>query len=271
MYDNFSSDYDRFVNWKNRLAMELPFLEETIKKSFPFKKTPIRVLDAATGTGMHAIALFKSGFDVSGADLSEGMIRRARENELADRANLRFEIAGFGSLAEAFGIGTTPSPSNSVIDTPGVFDAVICLGNSLPHVTTQQDLHTAINDFGHCLHSGGLLILQNRNFDAVMASRERWMEPQFYKEKSKEWLFLRFYDYRPDGLINFNIVTLTREGVGDWTQSISETLLLPLLSKDLKNALYIAGFTDIAFFGDMTGKPYNPASSGNLVVTARKK
>ncbi len=26
MYNKFSQDYDRFVNWHNRLAFELPFL-----------------------------------------------------------------------------------------------------------------------------------------------------------------------------------------------------------------------------------------------------
>ena len=27
MYDDFSEDYDRFVNWAGRLAYEMPFLE----------------------------------------------------------------------------------------------------------------------------------------------------------------------------------------------------------------------------------------------------
>mgnify|MGYP003469742026 CR=1 FL=1 len=30
MYDAFAGDYDRFVNWKNRLTYELPFLMEQI-------------------------------------------------------------------------------------------------------------------------------------------------------------------------------------------------------------------------------------------------
>ncbi|MDY7040920.1 MAG: class I SAM-dependent methyltransferase, partial [Chloroflexota bacterium] len=75
LYDPFSSDYDRFVNWKERLAYELPFIERQL--------TAVgarRVLDAACGTGMHAIALAQRGYEVIGADLSAGMIERAREN-----------------------------------------------------------------------------------------------------------------------------------------------------------------------------------------------
>jgi glycine/sarcosine N-methyltransferase len=270
MYNNFSTDYDRFVNWKNRLAVEIPFLEETIQKTFPSKKTPIRILDAATGTGMHAIRLARSGFDVSGADLSEGMIERARENASASHATLRFEVAGFGSLARTFSITPEMSGPEPTTKNQTAFDIVLCLGNSLPHITSDEKLVDALKDFSECLTPGGLLILQNRNFDAVMASRERWMEPQFYREKNKEWLFLRFYDYLPDGLINFNVVILLRDESGDWKQTISETSLKPLLSKDMKTTLLATGFGSIVLYGDMTGNPYDSEKSGNLVVVARK-
>lgn len=75
LYDPFSADYDRFVNWRERLAYELPFLEQQLTAA-----SARRVLDVACGTGMHAIALAQRGYDVTGADLSAGMIERAREN-----------------------------------------------------------------------------------------------------------------------------------------------------------------------------------------------
>jgi glycine/sarcosine N-methyltransferase len=271
MYNSFSSDYDRFVNWKSRLAMELPFLEEKINQAFPLRTSSLRILDAATGTGMHAIALSKKGFKVTGTDLSEGMIERARENATLEKCESRFEVAGFGNLAKTFGIQQSGKKTIDPESDNLKFDSVLCLGNSLPHVTSQPELQAALQDFANCLVKNGLLILQNRNFDAVMAARERWMEPQFHKEKDKEWLFMRFYDYRPDKLIDFNIVTLFREGQSDWTQTVSQTVLQPLLSVNLLNELEKVGFQEILTFGDMTGKPYNSASSGNLVVTARKK
>ena len=60
-YDDFSGDYDRFVNWEERLSAEMPFLLEKLQTAAPEEDRPIRVLDAACGTGMHAIALAKSG------------------------------------------------------------------------------------------------------------------------------------------------------------------------------------------------------------------
>jgi hypothetical protein len=41
-----------------------------------------------------------------------------------------------------------------------------------------------------------------------------------------EWIFLRFYDYELDGLINFNFVTLRRLAGGDW-QARSGILCIP--------------------------------------------
>ncbi|NIN09754.1 MAG: methyltransferase domain-containing protein, partial [Planctomycetales bacterium] len=168
---------------------------------------PLEVLDSACGTGMHAIALAQRGYTAAGADVSAPMIERARANARASSAPVRFETAGFGELAEVFG--------------QRAFDALLCLGNSLPHLLTDADLTAALDDFAACLRPSGLLLIQNRNFDAVLAHRERWMEPQAHREDETEWLFLRFYDFDPDGLITFNVVTLRREGTGPWTQRVT--------------------------------------------------
>ncbi len=252
MYDSLSSDYDRFVNWPDRLAVEMPFIEMQLQGAR-------RVLDAACGTGMHAIALAQRGFIAAGADLSIGMIERARVNALAAKVEVRFAAAGFGELARAFG--------RSADDGGSAFDAVLCLGNSLPHVLTLEDLHAALADFAACLRPGGLVLIQNRNFDAVLARRARWMEPQAHRQRESEWLFLRFYDFEPDGLLNFNIVTLRREGTGGWSQQVAATRLRPLVETELTAALAAAGFGDITRYGDMFGAPFDPGTSGNLILT----
>ena len=249
LYDDFSSDYDRFVNWPGRLELELPFLENQIKDA-----GAKRVLDAACGTGRHAIALAKLGFEVAGADLSEKMTERAEANAKSAGVSVQFKAVGFGELNAAFGRQS--------------FDALLCLGNSLPHLLSADDLQKALVDFATVLKPGGLLIIQNRNFDAVMKTRQRWMEPQSAREGDAQWLFLRFYDFEPDGLINFNILTLKRQGEQGWQQSILSTPLRPILSGELQSGLEKAGFTGITLFGDLAGSPFNADSSGNLVIMA---
>jgi SAM-dependent methyltransferase len=252
MYNTFSADYDRFVNWPSRLSFELPFIEAQLQAA-----SARRVLDAATGTGMHVIALSQRGYVASGADLSQAMIERARENAAQAKADVRFKKAGFGELAVAFGA-----------DLP--FDALLCLGNSLPHLLTADDLANALLDFAACLRPGGLLLIQNRNFDAVMESRERWMPPQTHQAGENEWIFLRFYDYLAGGLIQFNIVTLQREAGQDWRQSIASTQLYPQKRAELEQAVRTAGFADVQAYGSLSGEPFDLLVSGNLVLGARK-
>lgn len=250
MYDTLSEDYDRFVNWDHRLKVELPFLLRHVPRG--------KVLDAACATGWHAIALARNGYDSAGADISPQMIALARRNAQAADVVLPFETAGFGELARAFAAHLP-------------FDGLICLGNSLPHLLTREDLDRALADFAACLRPGGRLILQNRNFDAVLERGERWMEPQSSRKGRKEWLYLRFYDFLPDGLIRFHMVMLTREKAG-WSQRVTSTLLRPLRMAELVEAVQKAGFDAVETYGSMEGggTPFDAHTSGNSIVVARK-
>ncbi len=255
MYDVFSFDYDRFVNWPGRLAFELPFIEKQLKGIKGQAGQPIRVLDVATGTGMHTIALAQHGYQASGADLSAGMIAKARQNAVQAGVEVDFNIVGFGDLAQALWD-----------DLP--FDALLCLGNSLPHILTQDGLAATLSDFAACLRPGGMLLIQNRNFDNVMLKSQRWMEPQAHQDKDKEWIFVRFYDFRPDGLIDFNILTLFREAGATWQQRITSAQLYPYRQTEIIDALNIAGFKDIHSYGGLNGVAFDPHTSDNLVATA---
>lgn len=251
MYDEFSSDYDRFVNWPGRLAVEMPFLDAQLRAA-----GARRVLDAACGTGQHVLALAQRGYRVVGADLSSRMIERSVANAREQGVQAEFAVAGFGDLHQRVGAG---------------FDALLCLGNSLPHLLTADDLAAALADFAACLRPGGLLLIQSRNFDRVLARRERWMEPQAHQEGDREWLFLRCCDFEPDGSIAFHIITLRRESGTNWTQHLATTHLWPQRQAELLAALQTAGFAGLQSYGDMTGATYEAASSGNLVLAARRR
>ena len=250
MYDDFSAEYDRFIDWPSRLAAELPFVDRQLQSAGVH-----RLLDAACGTGMHAIALAQWGYAPVGADLSPGMIERSRANAAAAGVDVQFQVAGLGELEAQVGSG---------------FEAVLCLGNSLPHLLTADALALALSDFGACLRPGGLLLLQNRNFDAVLARGERWMEPQARSEGAAEWVFVRFYDFEDDGPLTFNLVTLRRRGAEPWTQQVSSARLRPLLQAELVAALGAAGFVEVACYGNLQGAPFDPLRSSDLVVTARR-
>jgi glycine/sarcosine N-methyltransferase len=256
MYQRFASNYDRFNNWKDRLAFEMPFIERQLKNLQQEPGNRLSILDAACGTGMHAIALTKEGHQVSCADLFPEMIEIAQENANSAGVKVKFRAVGFGALSTEF--------------NPSLFNAVLCLGNSLPHLLSREDVVDALDDFNQCLLAGGILLIQNRNFDSIMQKKARWMEPQAFTESDKEWLFQRFYDFEEDGTIRFNIVTLSRTQGADWQMSIDHTLLRPLLYEELSGLIHASGFSTMELFGDMTGITFDPDTSPNLIIMAQK-
>jgi glycine/sarcosine N-methyltransferase len=255
-YDSFAGDYDHFVNWPGRLAFELPFLEATLGRLPQEPGQKPTVLDAACGTGQHALALAERGYPAAGADLSPAMIERARRNAAQRGLDVRFAVAGFGELRRTFGAQSCA--------------AVLCLGNSLPHVLDKAELEAALADFAALLPPGGLLLLQNRNFDQVLAQRSRWMEPQAAAHGQTEWLFVRFYDFLADGSIDFNILRLRRQIGEPWQQQVTQTRLCPLTQADLAAALPRAGFAQVEWYGGLDGSPFDPQTSANLVVVATR-
>jgi glycine/sarcosine N-methyltransferase len=249
LYDALGADYDRFVDWKTRLAHELPFFEQVFGE-----RDVHRVLDAACSTGRHAIALAQRGYQTVGADLSAEMIAVARQNALEAGVAVEFVVAGLGELAQTVG---------------GGFDAVLCLGNSLPHLLTPEAVAAALADMATVLGKGGLLVIQNRNYDRVWTQRERFMPPTAHRSGDRETIFFRFMDFHADTM-TFNMARFWRTADG-WDYRVDATELRPILGDDLAAALDAAGFGPVDFYRDYRFSPFDPETFGDLIALARRK
>lgn len=246
-YDEFSESYDGFVAWKSRLKNESPFFRKLFRRN-----RVRRVLDVACGTGKHAIALMQQGYEVVGADVSEGMIRRARENAAAAGLAADFVVAGFGQLRYSVG---------------GQFDAIVCLGNSLPHLLSEESLAEALADIRAVLRQGGLFVTQNLNFDKIWREKDRFMPVSPWRARGKQMLFFRFLDFDAS-LLTFNVVSMTEEK-GQWSYSVRSTNWRPIFKVDLERLLRQAGFDDLSFFADYQEKPWSPDATRDLIVVAK--
>ncbi len=76
--------------------------------------------------------------------------------------------------------------------------------------------------------------------------------------------------FRAGGLLGFNVIALQRQAEGNWTQHQMSSRLWPQRQAELVAALAEAGFVQVESYGDLQGTPFDAASSGNLVLTARK-
>ncbi|MEI7981666.1 MAG: class I SAM-dependent methyltransferase [Bacteroidota bacterium] len=84
LFDNYGKKYDN-ENFTQGTVGECDFLEIELKSD-----KSLKILDIGCGTGRHAIELSKRGYTVTGIDLSETQLIRAREK--AERNNLKINF-----------------------------------------------------------------------------------------------------------------------------------------------------------------------------------
>ncbi|MDP0489966.1 MAG: class I SAM-dependent methyltransferase [Verrucomicrobiota bacterium JB023] len=144
----FVDKWDELIDWKQRADAEGRFFIEKLKE-----RGAKRILDVATGTGFHSISLLNEGFDVVSADGSPEMLSKAFANGRRQGHILRTAQADWRWLNQ---------------DIYGRFDAVICLGNSFTHLFNENDRRKALAEFYAALRHDGVLILDQRNYDAIL-------------------------------------------------------------------------------------------------------
>jgi hypothetical protein len=156
----------------------------------------------------------------------------------------------------------------------GPFDALTCLGNSLPHLVDDSSLAAALSDFASLLRPGGVCVIQNRNYDRLLRDRQRFMPPAAREDADGETLFLRITDFPPvadhaSESVEFTIVTLKKRG-GSWRQTVRTTSLRALRRATVERALGAAGFSSVQVYGSFALAPYDAPDAGDLVAIARK-
>ncbi|NQT25229.1 class I SAM-dependent methyltransferase [candidate division KSB1 bacterium] len=87
LFENYAKTYDQESFTKGTLG-EVDFIE----KELDADKT-LRILDVGCGTGRHAIELAKRGYSVTGVDLSESQLNRAKEKAAAANVQIDFQKA----------------------------------------------------------------------------------------------------------------------------------------------------------------------------------
>jgi sarcosine/dimethylglycine N-methyltransferase len=146
---SFVQKWDDLIDWKKRAASEGSFFIDQLKA-----RGVRKVLDVATGTGFHSVRLLEEGFETVSADGSPEMLAKAFANGLAYGGHiLRVVNADWRWLNR---------------DVHGEYDAIVCLGNSFTHLFSERDRRKALAEFYAMLKHDGVLILDQRNYDAIL-------------------------------------------------------------------------------------------------------
>lgn len=163
MYDHgFAQAWDQLVDWQGRDASEGLFFIDLLRRF-----GVARLIDMSTGTGYHSIKFLRAGFSVVSVDGSAEMLSVAQQNAELQRVVLTAVHADWRDL--------TPN----VAIPPGV-DAIVCLGNSFTHLFSDEERRLVISNWAKLLRRGGVLIMDYRNYDALISGAHMSASKLYY-------------------------------------------------------------------------------------------
>ncbi|MFH1073233.1 MAG: class I SAM-dependent methyltransferase [Nanoarchaeota archaeon] len=143
--DGFVDFLADFVNAEKRWQTEIPFLCSHLAE-YPDPK----VFNSCLGSGVTSIGLKKIGIEsVVSNDIDEKSIKISREEAKKYEVNLEILSYDWRSLPE---------------NLQGMFDAVLCLGNSLTYLFKREDQLKSLRNFRNILAENGKLIIDERNY-----------------------------------------------------------------------------------------------------------
>lgn len=215
---SFVQKWDELIDWDARAKSEGAFFIDLLKRLGKHK-----VLDVATGTGFHSVQLLDAGFEVTSADGNATMLSMAFENAKKRGHILRTIHADWRWLNR---------------DIHGKYDAIICLGNSFTHLFDERDRRRALAEFYAALRHDGVLILDQRNYDAILDCGFKTKHTYYYcgdnvsaEPEHMDSGLARFRYTFPDG-------------------AVFHLNMFPLRKAYTRSLLREVGFQDVMTYGD---------------------
>ena len=242
-YDEIAAQYDQITGVAERLPTA-----ETFARELTARYNVRWALDVACGTGLYAIVLARLGLRVVGSDLSPAMLEQARR--AAAKAGVGVQWLG-SPMQELAGRVTER------------FDAVLCMGNSIPHLLEPGDLEGTLTGFHKMLAPGGVAIVQLLNYARLLAKAERVVGI----DRQGDAEYVRFYDFLGPR-VRFNILQILWQGQPP-RHRLYSTTLRAYTWKELADAMAACRFTDIQVLSGPKFGPFDPEQSETVMIVGR--
>ncbi len=150
--------WTEFVNWEKRRQGEDGFFARQLRAHGCRS-----VFDVGCGDGFDAIELAKRGFEVTANEINQVFKEEAKRNARVQGVDIAFTPGyDWRDLAQNL--------------SGALFDAVLCVGNSLTYMMTRYDQDIALYNFSSILKQGGVLIVDHRNYDYMLGDRRSILE-----------------------------------------------------------------------------------------------
>lgn len=211
-----------------------------------------RVLDLGCGTGRQACLLAQEGYEVVAIDASEAALEQARTEPVPE--GVQFLLGDMGAVERM---------------VRGHFGAALCLGNTLPWLLSPESLSRMLIGLKRRLVPGAPFLLQILNYDRISAGGKQAHPVKIVETPDGDRIVLRLFEPREDGIVVHTRSTLRYQPSQEPAMEVVDTRIHQLRGwkrEELEIMLEVARFSPREIFGDLTGAPYDPHESPELVM-----
>lgn len=224
--------------------------------------TTCRLLELACGTGTHALAIEKFGYEIVATDYSEDMLACARRKaaQVASSVDFRWQDM------RALDVADRPTSASSVES----FDAVICLFDSIGYVETNEALMQVLQGVNRNLRPDGLFVFEFWHAAAMLHSYD---PVRVRRCSTPEGELVRISETKLDyakqlARITYLIYELNREGT--YTRLKETQTNRYFLVQEMAGCLSSCGFTPVKWFAGFTTNESITIETWHIVAIARR-
>lgn len=205
---------------------------------------PARILDVGCGYGRHSVELARLGFDVTGVDISEVQLTRAKEKASAAEVSVDFRLGDARAL-----------------EFEAEFDAAISMFLSFGFFETDAEHVAMLRGIAQALRPGGRFLMDFWNREYEIQRFDRWqVERTGEVFEFEEWDF----DYL-NGRLNWTNHAFFPDGRHEsWYHSIRAFTVV-----EMKTLFERAGLRLDAVYGGLAGEPYSIESQASIFLATK--
>lgn len=205
--------------FESKLADNVQFFEALLSQA----GAHATALDLGCGSGFQTAALLSLGYDVVAVDSSELLI--AELSERIANSKLTALVADFRDAR--------------VYSERGPFAVAVCMGDTLVHLSTVEEVSQVFRDVFGCLKAGSWLVLSFRDLTRELIGIDRAIPVRLDERQ----LMSTFLEYEPEHVVVNDMMFVYQDG--RWTMSKSSYRKLRLAPATVVEHLKQIGFHSI--------------------------
>lgn len=226
-------------DFEETIARQAAALDRIIRQQWGEDITSI--LDAACVIGTQALGLAGKGYRVTGSDLSEPALARARKEAKARGLDVRFSAGDMRGVHEHHSVP---------------FDLVIAADNPLAHLLTDQDTLAALTSFHQATRPGGGCLVSMRDYDKVEKGGVRFQPFGVRDHAGVRWSVYQVWQWRERGdVYDVSMYFTADDGGSEPRTHVMRSTFRALSPLRMMAFFEQAGFRDVVRIDDVFFQP----------------